>query len=83
MQVAFKLRPIPGCSPKDYKGHVDPRLLNGDNTLYAVQDINLWHAKYAEGAVPAALRLKFTNYNQFVKYVTNYFRGRSIEVVQE
>jgi len=83
MQLEFKLRPFPGANPKDYKGHVDPRLLNGDNKLLAVQDITLWHAKYTEGAVPAALRQKFTNYNQFVKYVTSYFKGRNIEVVME
>jgi hypothetical protein len=82
-EIEFKMRAMAGFNPKDTRGLGDRRLLTGDQKLYAVQDSNLWYVKYDKGSVPIPLQQKFTNYNQFMKYVTSYFRNRNIEIVEE
>lgn len=82
-EIFIKLRPMPGYDPKDVRGLVDKRLLTDEKKLMAVQDVNLWYCKYFDGgSVPQPLQQKFTNYNQFIRYVTNYFRSRNIEIVE-
>lgn len=82
MEIEYKLRPMAGYDPKDVRGLTDKRLLTGEKKLVAIQDVNLWYCRYTEGAVPLPLQQKFTNYNQFLKHVTSYFRSRNIELVE-
>jgi len=83
IEIELKLKPMEGYDPKDVRGLIDKRLLTGEKKLLAVQDINLWYCKYYDGgAIPQMLQQKFTNYNQFMKYVTSYFRSRNIDVIE-
>jgi hypothetical protein len=84
VEIEFKLKPMEGFSPKAGNGMIDKRLLTGEKKLMAVQDINLWYCRYYDGGVvPQPLQQKFTNYNQFKRYVTDYFKKRNIEVIEE
>jgi hypothetical protein len=58
----------------------DPRLFNGENRLHAIQDTGLWYLKYDCGALPEVLKQRFTNFNQLIKFTTNYFNMRNIEI---
>jgi hypothetical protein len=77
----FKLKPIEG-SPLSSRGITDKRLFTGDNNLHAIQDAGLWFLKYDDGSVPPALKQRFTNFNQLLKYVTNYYRIRNVEIIE-
>lgn len=77
----FVIKPKEGKA-SDYRGIIDKRLFNGENKLHAVQDAGLWFLRYEIGAVPAALKQRFTNFNQLMKYMTNYFNMRNIELVE-
>jgi hypothetical protein len=82
-EIELKLRPMEGYNPKDVRGLVDKRIMTGEKKLMAVQDVNLWYCRYFDGgAMPLPLQQKFTNYNQFIRYVTSYFRSRNIEIVE-
>ena len=76
----FKLQPM--GSATDNRGIIDKRLFTGGNRLHAVQDSGLWYLKYDEGAVPSLLKQKFTNFNQLLKYTTNYFKTRNVEIIE-
>lgn len=82
-EFIFKVKPMKGFIPKDYRGLGDNRLVSGDQKLYAVQEAGLWYVRYDKGFLPVPLQQKFTNYNQFMKYVTSYFRSRNIEIIEE
>lgn len=59
---------------------IDPRLFNGENKLHAIQDSGLWRLKYERGALPGFLQQKFTNFNVLMKYLTEYFNRRNVDV---
>lgn len=69
-----------GTKPKSSTGLVDTSLFSGGNSLHAIQDAGLWTLKYAKGATPPLFRQKFTNFNSLLKWTTNYFALRNIEI---
>jgi hypothetical protein len=51
-----------------------------NNNLHAVQDSGLWYLKLDRGAIPSGLQMRWTNFNQLLKYVTTYFKSKDIDV---
>lgn len=71
-------------APKSSTGLVDKRLFSGENKLHAIMDTNtcLWSLKYDMGAVPPALKQQFTGYSRLLKFVSEYFDRRNIDIVE-
>lgn len=75
----FKLKP--GPNPKDHAGKVRKGIFNTETKLHAIQDAGLWYLKYEDqSAIPEKLNQRFTNFNMLLKYLTNYFELRGIEI---
>jgi len=60
-------------------------MFTGDSRLHAIQDAGLWKLEYKRsngtgaGELPEALKQRFTNFNQLMKYVTAYFASRILQ----
>jgi hypothetical protein len=81
-QREIVLKPIDGKAT-DSRGMVDSRLFKGDNKLKAIMDENgLWYCKFDQGILPESLKVKFTSVPKLVKFVTEYYKKRSVEVVE-
>lgn len=78
----FVLELIDKKAPLSTTGLMDRRLFSGENRLHAVKEsqYNLWHVKYEHGTIPEPLQQKFTTFSQLLKYITDYFRKRNIEL---
>ena len=78
----ISLRPIDGMKPRGSTGMIDPRLFSGDNQLIAVYDINngMWYARYTIGATPASLQQRFTQFNDLIEYLRDYYKSRNVEI---
>ena len=50
------------------------------NKLHAVQDAGLWYLKFESGELPEPLKQRFTSFNVLIKYLTNYFNMRGIDI---
>lgn len=82
--IELKLRPIEGKKGKDTNGLVDTQLFTGDNKLWAVRNNQtcLWKMYYERGIVPTPLKSSYTNFNNLLKYATEYFKKRNIEIYE-
>lgn len=78
----FKLEIIDGKKPRDSIGMLDPRLFTGENKLHIKKDkeTNFWFFAYDLGAVPGALKHKFTGFNAAVKHAEMYFKTRNVTI---
>lgn len=78
----FVLKPMEGRSPLTSSGAVDKRLFSGENNLVAVRDIDkgMWVLRYLKSSLPAGLDVQFTEFNQLVAFVKQYFLKRNVEV---
>jgi 3-methyladenine DNA glycosylase Tag len=71
-----------GKKPKDTM--VDPRLVDGKNKLFAIQDgaSCLWFLQYEYGILPEFLRnKKFTRFDTLKQTVESYYGSRGYEVL--
>jgi hypothetical protein len=61
---------------------MDNRLLTGDNELHAIMDPQHchWYLKYKHGVLPQPLQQTFTSFPRLLKFVTEYYLRRNIEV---
>jgi len=78
----FSLNIIDKKLPLTYLGLVDKRLFSGENRLHAIKDpqYQLWNMKYEMGSVPEPLKQSFTSFKALVKFATDYFVRRNIEI---
>jgi hypothetical protein len=75
------LKPKEGV-PLDTTSMIDKRLLTGENKLHALfeGETGLWYLRYDQGGLPLQLRQKFTSFNKLLRYVTDYFVKKNIDV---
>lgn len=63
---------------------VDPKAKNAgmyaNNNLHAIQESGLWHLTLDRGFIPTGLQMRWTNFNQLLKYVTTYFKSKGIDI---
>lgn len=78
----FKLSVIDAKAPLTNLGLVDKRLFSGENQLHAIKDdqYGLWGLKYDSGVLPEPLKQKFTTFKECVKFATDYFLRRNIQI---
>lgn len=64
------------------KGIVDNRLFTGQNKLHAVfdPDCSMWYLKFDAGLLPPAFKQHFTSFSKLLKFVTEYYDKRNIEI---
>lgn len=71
----------PGPNPKDHAGKPRKTIFNTQTKLHAIQDSGLWYMKYEDqSSVPEVLKQRFTNFNVLLKFLTQYFKQRGIEI---
>lgn len=79
------LRPKEGEKAKSSTGLIDPRLFTGENKLHAIMDerSRMWYLKYEQGGLPPVLKgIRFTKFDFLLKYVSEYFKKRNIQIVE-
>ena len=70
---------------KEGPGLIGREVFTGANNLHAVYDDSqqLWYLKLERGAVPEALRQRFTSFSQLYKVCQTYFENKDIDVYEE
>lgn len=64
-------------------GVFDPRVFTGENNLHAVMADNcMWTLKYEHGAIPPALRMKFTDFKSLYIFVDDYLKNKNIKITE-
>jgi len=79
----LSLKPIEGKATISSTGLIDRRLFTGENKLHAVQnnETTLWTFKYEKGQLPPILQnSSFTSFKSLLKFATDYFIRRNIEI---
>jgi hypothetical protein len=73
---------IDGKDAKRTTGLVDTNLFTGSNTLHAKMDpeTSFWYLQYEKGILPEPLKNKYTSFKILLKFVTEYFQRRNIEI---
>lgn len=76
------LEVIDGKAAKGSTGLVDTKLFTGGNRLHAIMnpETTLWYLQYDSGILPPALKQQFTGFKVLLKYVTEYFLKRNIQI---
>ena len=76
------LTQIEGADPKSSIGLVDRRIFTGETKLLAVKDPQtcLWYYRYYSGELPGGLKGRFTGFDRLLKYATQYFGKRNIQI---
>jgi hypothetical protein len=80
----IELKPMPGVNPKNSIGNTDSRLFTGENQLHAVYNemTGMWSLRYEQGAVPGALKERWTMFEDLLATVKRYFSSRNVEVTR-
>lgn len=63
-------------------GLIDKRLFQGENKLHAIMDTQTthWYLKYDNGILPEALKQRFTGWTPLLKFITEYYNKRGIDI---
>lgn len=74
------LEPI-DVKKKDF-GMIDPAVVEGTNTIRAVMDrgTTMWYLRYDRGAIPAPLRIRWTDFNTLLNQASLYFRTKNLSI---
>lgn len=81
--IILVLKPKEG-GPKNKSGTVDNRLFSGNNNLHAVMNTQncLWTLQMDHGLIPGGLQQSFTGFTPLLKYVTDYYNRRNVEIAE-
>lgn len=62
---------------------MDPAVFTGGNNLHCVMlpGTSLWCFRYEHGAIPPALRNRFTTFSEAKTHAEAYFKSKKIKIV--